>query len=139
MASLTLDDIDLPAGFLAVGESKKTKINSNFHIIINSNKSFATIPQDQAIIIGKKLIFTAMKIKESFENGRLLKPYKYSASWKAPPLTKYDYGLERNTRADLIHVHIIASFSGQTHVNNQQLRDFIKAIMLPECNNVFID
>lgn len=139
----TFDAVQLPAGFLAKGtESKKTVINSNFHIIINSNKSFATLPQEQSIIIGKKLIFTSMKLKEAFESGRLLKPFGYAsqpARWKAPLLVKFDYGLERNSRADLIHVHLVASFEGQTHIHNQQLRDFIKAVMQPECDNVFID
>lgn len=136
-----IDNIQLPEEFLEPVAKRKLAVNSTFMITINSNKSAVTMSRDDFARVGKKLIFAAMKTRDAFSKGLLLKPMpsQDKRSWRAPKLTYIDWGLERNNRAQLAHIHIFCEFNGGCHIDQASYRQMIQHLMRPECSNVHVN
>lgn len=137
------DQIALPNSFLTGEKKRKPLQNSTFLITINSNVSAHTRDTETFARVGKKLIFTGMKLEQNFRSGALLKAfgssYDYRVGYKPPNVTRFDYGLERGDKLGHAHLHIVVSFDGPTHIQQDQFREYIRGILAPEVTNPHIN
>ena len=138
-----VDNIQLPSSFLQQDAPVAKKFQATSLLItINSNVSASSVQPEVFARVGKKLIFTALKLQQNFQSGSLLKPFgvahDYRSEYKAPQMTKFEYGLERGGKRNFAHIHIVTSFAGPTHVNIAQTREYINAILAPEVVNAYV-
>jgi hypothetical protein len=107
--------------------TKKIGSMSNFFITINYNVSERTLDTEEKLReIARRYLMLGEEIKGRFLAGDLLRPRgKLSPEWRAPAMKRFTTKLEKGSSKGFIHMHIIVSFEGMTHIQIEALKDFI--------------
>lgn len=113
----------------AIKASTKTKTSiakySNFLITINPNYSAEKISTPELRKeVGGKLIMLHEFLKKEFTEGRMLKKRSSSPDdWKCPPVDSIGpWKLEVGDNKGWIHMHFMASFHGEVHIDVNAVR-----------------
>lgn len=109
-------------------ETKKARNNSNFNILINTNRSVRNKSTEEKIEMIKQLNRFAETFVSKMRDGSILKPTPRQTP-PFPPKLKEElvkWKPEVGNINSLLHGHMIASFDGSTYIDSTKAHELLK-------------